>query len=210
MLKLLTGGGLGDAAMAFAKLHGSYATNIKLTHVETHFNLLDSIREFYDSQGINSQVIQIPSWQWKIDNEKKYDAWVDTNWEGINPFPPIKYNQQPADILICPASGRNSNRQYSRTELEKIDSERVTYVGQIGLVDGLKGNSLLGITTIKQLIDLICSANTIIAFEGFIAYLGAMAGKKVFVKRRNMNAIKKRKHPDWDFHIIDQVDQILL
>lgn len=211
-MKLLTGGGLGDAAMAVAKLYAKFnPSDIKLTHVEVHQHLLSPIGDFYMSQGIDAEVKWIPSWRWKNEHESEYDFWLDSGWQDgwpILPFPPLKFDLRTIDILVNPISGRNGNRSLSKAEIELLDSKRITYVGTRGNLEGLLGTSLIGKTSIKDLVDLICSANVIITPEGFVAYLGAMAGKKVWVKRDNLRAIERRKHPDWELFVFDKIDQV--
>jgi hypothetical protein len=208
-MKLLTGGGLGDAVMAFAKLHARYnPADVFLTHVEVYPHLIPAISSFYQTQDINCDVFEISSWNWKEEHEKEYDDWLFTSWdEGweIDPFPPLKFDKRNVNVVISPLSGRNTNRGWSRNELLAVDNEQVIYIGTNGqeVVSGLKGKSLIGQTTMKEVIDLICSANTVIAAEGFVAYLGAMAGNQVYVKRNNVLAIQKRKHPNWKLEIVD-------
>jgi hypothetical protein len=214
MLKLITGGGLGDAAMALAKMQAKFdPKDIHLTHCAVKRKLLAPISCFYKTQKIKHLTKGIKSWDNHSKLIKNYDCWLETGWSDgweINPFPALFYDKKDIDVLVTPAAGRNATRSFSKKELIDFHSDRITYVGKVEGYGDLPGKSLINQTTLKELVDLICSANVIIAPEGFVAYLGALAGKEVYVKDQNMPAIKKRKHPDWKMKIISSLQEVKL
>ena len=89
MIKLLTGGGFGDAAMSLGKLYSKDAPfthpfDFSLTHVEVGNSLLPAIREFYQSQNINANVFEIKDWNEKENIRSDYNFYLGTHWSANN------------------------------------------------------------------------------------------------------------------------------
>ena len=224
MKTLLGGGGFGDSVIVFAKCITKYKRDeFKLLHLETHAELLSSISEFYSSQQINHEIINIPSWNVFYNHEIEYDEYTGTTWHkndpfgvtwDIDPFPKIIFDHKPeVDILIVPQSGRSSlTRELSH---DKIISYVALYktrrIQLIGKMDdtlckkytNLHVESLINRTNVKELVDLICSANLIIGPVGFCTALGGLAGKQIIVKQHpNPNVIPNFFHKDWNITVI--------
>jgi len=224
MMKLLTSGGLGDAAMSLAKIHAKFShciDDIEVTHVRVRDdNLYDPIREFYDTQSIKNKVIKIPSWDWKIENRNNYEHFLGSNWGvdnhgdesswEIEPFPVIKYSEfKPDSIIINPTSGGKEeiSKRFAKSDVESfiLDWPEAIIIGKGS--DGYDDypNSLYNKTDMKTLVNLIASSGIVISPEGFVPYFAAMCGCKVYIKNENVEAINKRKHPKWDMTIVDDL-----
>ena len=228
MVKLLTSGGFGDAAMSLAKIHAKFSDSlneISLIHIRTRKdNLNSTIHEFYNTQEIDNKVITVPSWDWQKQNRNKFDFFLGCNWTAenhndetsweIEPFPKIKYSKiKSISTLLNPSSGGTEEvrKSFSKTEVDEfteIDPSTII-IGRGD--DGYDeyANSLYNKTDIRELVNLIASSETVITPEGFTAYFAAMCGKRVFVKSQNINAIIKRKHPLWKLTIIDSMKEII-
>ena len=213
MIKILTGGGFGDAAMSIGKLYSKHAPfnveldKIHLTHVEVPGDLLSIIRKFYITQGINIEVKQIPSWGWRDLNRDKFDFYLGTHWPKynvgdettweINPFPPLKYNLiDDVETVVSIGGGRKGSpypRQYSIDEIEYIDNNlsNVIFTGtttdQKYIDYTYKNISLINKTTIPEFIDYICSCKNFIGHLGFPLILAAMAKKVCFSPKPTQN-----------------------
>ena len=85
-VKLLTSGGLGDAAMSFAKAKALKISDMHIYHVRIRQDNLDkSILDFYKSQGIDSTIIRID----KSDDRHSgviLDEWILNNVKDYNHF----------------------------------------------------------------------------------------------------------------------------
>ena len=242
-MKLMTAGGLGDAAMSLAKIHGNpelvdNISNIEITHVRMREDsLYETISEFYYSQGISNNVIKLEidknlshgdriskMIEWKVKNRNSFLYSLGTGWSSeedkdedcweINPFPMINYTKQKdIQIVINPSSGGTDavRKEFTNNEIknfvEKYPESIIIGRGKNKELESI-GNSLYNKTSMKELVDIIASSQIVISPEGFVAYFGAMCGKKVLVKNQNLPAIKKRRHPDWDFSLIDSMDNI--
>jgi hypothetical protein len=245
MVKVITAGGLGDAAMALAKIHGkpelvSELSDLEITHVRMRDDsLYGAISDFYSSQGIQNKVIRLDvdvnlshghriskMVEWKVENKNNFIYSIGTGWSDnqyadedcweINPFPDIKYTKRnDVSVVINPSSGGTDavKKEFSNSEIKKF-VEKYPESIIIGRGNNVElesvGNSLYNKTSMQELIDIIASSQIVISPEGFVAYLGAMCGKKVLVKNQNLPAIEKRKHPDWDFSLINSMDNVTL
>lgn len=233
--KLLTGGGLGDAAMSFAKLQSKdmpedFKDNYFLTHAETHPHLLDAINTFYSLQEVPHIVEKIDNWGWLQENRKYYDAWVGTAWHKhndeedsweIEPFPFIKYDYIPnVDILICPSSGREMTRSIYFNDIKgwakkHVNGRSLSFAGKLDpgvskLIDrDIECQNFINKTSLKEYIDLICSCKVLIAPGGFSCYLAGMAKKKVFARSEGLPSLN-RFHPEWDYQYIDNIYEVIL
>ena len=230
MIKLLTGGGLGDAAMSYAKLYSPYAPfankpieDLHVTHVEVPGNLIPTIEKFYKSQNINTDVFKIDSWQWLSDNISKYDYYLGTHWSRenvgdpdsweIEPFPPIVFDKiRTFKTVLCPSSGRSSNRKFSKDDILKFDFDDLVYIGtgdkeNLEFFDGLSGISFLNKTDLWQAIDIICGCDIFIGQSGFLSFLAAMAKKKVYMVSEGQSSIY-RVHPKWDVTYINNLSEV--
>jgi len=201
MKTLISGGGLGDAAMIFAAIQ-SKACPINLfepyylTHVELPRKLLSLISGFYRYQNIRAEVFHINSWDWLSKNRSDYDCFVSTHWDGkndfedgwrINSFPDIVSNHiEGIDTIVSPSAGRNGNRKFREEDISKVI-----------LRDSVKVISPDNTPTIRDLIDVICSANIVIGHAGFVTFFAGMAGKKVFMVPEKP-ASDMRVDPLWD------------
>jgi len=240
-MKLLTSGGLGDAAMSFAKAEalGIDRKEYKIYHARIREDKLDNpIVDFYSSQGIDSEILRLPVNNdkrhlahilddWLIENKDSYDHYLGTHWSSnnggdsrldsweINPCPKVYYTKiEDIDIIINPSSGGVSA---AKKEISKDDfCDFMNAFPETAIIG--KGeetfdeyiNNYYNKTNMFYLINLIASSNIVITPEGFTAYFAAMSGKKVFVMSQNIGAIHKRKHPDWDMHIVDNLKEIVI
>ena len=229
MIKLLTSGGFGDAAMSLAKIHARFSDKIDeidLTHIRVrNDNLNPVIEKFYDSQEIKNKVITVHSWDWQKENRDEFDYFLGSGWSSINhddessweinPFPPIKYTEvSGSSVLLNPSSGgvAEGSKNFSKN---KVDEFIFRYPDTVIIGKGEGGYdnypmSLYNKTDVNSLINLISSSEVVISPEGFTAYFAAMCGSKVYVKNENASAIYKRKHPKWDLNVINDLDEISL
>jgi hypothetical protein len=228
-INLLTSGGLGDAAMSFAKIHArfsDYLDKIFVTHIRVRDdNLYDTIHEFYNTQEIKNEVIKVPSWDWQPQNRNKYDFFLGNNWTKenhndesswkIKSFPQIKYSKiEGIFTLLNPSSGgvKEGTKYFNKKKVEDfLEKHPETILIGRGNEKNYEDipNSLYNKTSISELVNLIASADTVISPEGFVAYFAGMCGKRVFVKNDNTEAIYKRKHPDWNMNLVSGVEEIL-
>ena len=230
MIKALTNGGFGDSALSFAKLHAVFTeaelSNVHVTHIRTRDDSLNKvIHKFYDSQNISNEVISVDSWDWQKEHRDEFDMFLGTGWSEknpgdedswtIEPFPKISYNVvEDANVVLNPRSGGvdYGKKEFSEQEIEEFMSRYPdTYI--VGSGDDEQKyskykNSLYNKTSIQELVDILASAFTIISPEGFAPYFGAMCGARVLCKNQNIQAIKERVHPSWDFHLIDDLKNI--
>ena len=121
-VKLLTSGGLGDAAMSFAKAKALNLSDsdIHIYHARIREDNLDKpILDFYKSQGIESTVIRLKKNddrhtgdildEWVLNNVKDYNHYLGTHWSSdngsdissweIEPFPEVKYDDN--SVVVC-------------------------------------------------------------------------------------------------------------
>ena len=150
-VKLLTSGGLGDAAMSFAKAKALKISDMHIYHVRIRQDNLDkSILDFYKSQGIDSTIIRIEKSddrhsgvildEWILNNVKDYNHYLGTHWSSdngsdipsweIEPFPEIKYDdklwgkklhKEHVKILLNPSSGGTEDANKSFSYEEVMD-----------------------------------------------------------------------------------------
>jgi len=244
MLKLLTAGGFGDAAMSFAKIHAkpelvNNIGDIEVTHVRMRDDFLyKAISEFYSSQGIKNNVIKLyidenlshgerisKMVEWKVNNRDWFLYSLGTNWSDIkdrdedcwkiNPFPKINYEKcDGVGIIINPSSGGTDRcrKEFSNAEIknfiEKYPESIIIGKGKNKELESFN-NSLYNRTTTKEMVNIIASSEVVISPEGFVSYFGAMCGKKVLCKKQNLTAIEQKTHPDWDFSLIDSMEDAL-
>ena len=224
MIKMVSGGGLGDAAMIFAALNSNespvnpFTDNYIIDHVEVPDKLLFLIEGFYRYQKIKSQVFQINSWDWLKNNRSSYDYFVSTHWNGnddfekgwrINPFPVINYRKiDDIDVVVFPSAGRNGNRKFDEDSLYGFAmSEKRSRIVRHSLSDG--DRKVLFVSGIERLVDVICSANVVIGHAGFNTFLAGMANKEVFMVPEKP-ASDMRKDPFWKVTEINCLEEINL
>ena len=234
--KVLTSGGLGDAAMAVGKIYSKHAPfdpqKIEVIHARTKKALSNAISDFYELQGVKHKIVQMKNWN-ELDNVKKNfktehflgSGWSKDNhedpdsWE-IEPFPPFNFTYLPADVVINPISGRDGKRKLDIDEIREFIKrypDRVTLIGKTD--DHVYANKINKIgqsvgavnkTTLEEVVGILCSCKTVITPEGFVAYLSSMAKKQVFVSRQNKGATMKRKHPQWNMTFFNKLNQVEL
>jgi hypothetical protein len=214
MHNLLTGGGLGDALIAYAKLKSTtcpYEFNhVKLTHVECSDILLKSIRDFYNYIEMDVNVMRIPNWSWLDQNLKNYDECIGTHWNGgdignthweMNPYPifPSVSSENKYYIVIQPFAGRNCDRYVLCANDIKYLTERYNKIALIGWCiddrfDNLSMVNYLNKNSIIDMIGIVSNSSIVFAPEGFICLLGCMMNKSVYTHSLNPFI----KHPDWN------------
>lgn len=230
MRNFLSSGGLGDAVMTLGKLRSPQLINesIHLLHAHLSGLLLKELDAFYTYQNIDHEIIKISSWSWIKENKSTYEKELFSTWHAtedgieINPFPKIIHKQIETDIVLSPFAGQRRDRLLNIKEIEKfigdIDSNRkITYIGSTGgknidalrdVIDHSNGIDLIDKTTLTEVIDIICSAKSVIAPEGFVVYMGGMAGRRVFSYNYNVVAIKERAHPSWNIGLFDNLNEL--
>ena len=201
MLRVFTSGGLGDAAMAYAKMD-KILVPFTVTHAEPHKEVLSVISEFYSSQGIEAEVV-FPPRGTKIFYRKyqaEFDLTFGSPWHGrgsfpkddyeINPFPKIKFTPIPfTDIVIQVSAGKDMSRgippQHIIQFARKYPERKISLVGRAPSdyeeVNEPNIESFVNLTLMNQFISLICSAQLFIGAAGFGAYIACMAGVKSFI-----------------------------
>ena len=150
VIQLLTSGGLGDAAMSFAKAD---ALNIPkdqfvITHARIRQDSLDKpILDFYRSQGVRASIMRLINNCTKThdgdyldrsmrNSVSEYDYYLGTHWSAdngsdmssweISPFPIIKYNEvvgwKDNLVLLNPSSGGvdKVKKSFSRDMVHKF------------------------------------------------------------------------------------------
>lgn len=220
MIKSIGGGGLGDAAMLFAKLQNSPVKIEHHTHVETYSELIPVIKEFYDSQKVNCDVKKIKSW--KDVDYSGYDYLLETTalgkpWD-IKAFPDFitDYNIDNAcDIIVSPMAGRKSDRCFGVLELQNfIDMYHEYKIGIVGKDCEFDINNcynFINKTSLKELIDIIYSCKIFVGHPGFNTYIAAMMEKEVY-STKELKFVEgystQRYHPDWNVKFINQLSDI--
>ena len=218
-ITFLCAGGLGDAAMCFAKLSSDKAPfsynkkKIKITHMVhkgTDEILSKQISEFYNSQGIRNEIIVVPSWS-KALNAADFDYVLDGGWEGnsgcweINPFPEITHNQREStDIVLVVASGYAGNRRFSSQDIIRFmdaNKNRNIIITGVNVKEreylNLQGDNRINSMLFLDYLDLICYCNVIISPNGFSCYLSGMAKKKIFYTSDGIGTTGNM-HPNWN------------
>tara|TARA_Y100001963_G_scaffold24316_1_gene32767 strand:- start:1497 stop:2198 length:702 start_codon:yes stop_codon:yes gene_type:complete len=232
MIKLLTGGGFGDAAMSVGKLYSKHTPfkvdldNIHLTHVEVGSILLSPIKNFYKTQNINITVKEISNWEEKEVMRTEYDYYLGTHWSHnnigdestweINPFPLLKFNKiSNIDTLISISGGRPDKfRGFTNNDIIELDNkyENITFIGQSNdnfySEYNFKNNNMVNKTDIQQLVDCICSCNIFIGYAGFSMFLAAMAKKDVYGIKNSGDGWEYRVHPKWRVREISNIGDI--
>jgi hypothetical protein len=234
MIRLLTGGGLGDAAMSYAKIHSqscpfSPSDPFTITH---HSSLRKSeggisaaIKEFYSSQGIRSSVVltDMSGAKFYEDNIDDYHHYLGTSWTEnngggivswpINAFPPFKCNKIAGPMtLIALVSGSTMARSVDLGEVKKL-AEYCSRAGPVGYIgwapveireqveSELPGTSYLNGTTIPELLNLLCSSETVIGPQGFITHVACMMRKQVLAITPDRSVVEHYIHPSWNVTI---------
>ena len=194
MNKYYATGGLGDAAIAFLQLPpDSY-----VIHCELHKVLLPSIAAFYSSQGIPNEV-KLVNMRENLD-VMKLANYIRHDVGAYAPFPKIKFKKiEGVDVVINPISGRDKSRRLQEVD-ELIRRHPHRHFTQ---------TDWTATSTISHLVNLICSANTVISPEGFVAFFGGMAAKEVYATG-DIDIINRRRHPEWDFHHIVSLAEVKL
>lgn len=196
-MKIICSGGLGDAVMILGKLRSSQLKNedIHLTHLHKTGILNRELTEFYSFFKINATIIN-EDFSWINEHRKEYHLELISNYTGINPFPKIDYQKiENIDIVMCLVAGQRRDRKINTTGIEDfVKDKKVTYIG-VG-------------ETLTEAINIICSANIIISPEGFVTYMGGLAGKRVFIYNHNKVAIDQRAHPAWKVKLFDNLSEI--
>jgi hypothetical protein len=224
MLKTLSSGGLGDAAMAYAKLV-KFDDEINHTHVMLNNKLLKPVADFFDSQKIKSKVIQIPNLDWKIHNRKKFDIILDVYADNkkksdsieINPFPGFNIGKKDYqyDIVISPSSGRDNERFFTINEIYDF-IRRTSYLKTVLIgtenngerFDGLGVHNLINKTNIGESIDIISSCKYVITPSGFVSFIGCMLNKCVFTKENRHDIRRIYYHKKWNNVFINNLNII--
>jgi hypothetical protein len=229
MIKLLCGGGLGDACLCFAQLSGKEAPfkydkeNLHITHQvlkDKDEKLKNEISWFYNRQGIKNEVVVIDSWD-KTLNKKDFDFELGGGWNGkvdcnsweINPFPIIKYEKiENIDTVLVISSGRDLNRRFEPNEVrefaEKYPCTMICGIDKKGEYENI-GKNVVNKTSFDTFVDIICSCNTLIGHSGFCCYLAGMANKKVYCVSEG-KATEINKHPNWNFVMISSLKEVVL
>jgi len=233
MIKLLTGGGFGDAAMSIGKFYSQDAPfdvntrDMHLMHVEVPGELLEAIREFYKTQGIDASVTQIPSWDWKDRNRYKFDYYLgahwskhnigdETTWE-INPFPPLKYNViDNIDTIVNISGGRKDKfRGFSTNEIMELD-KRLINITFTGKSDDpfyneyeFENTNLVNKTSVQEFVDLICSCDTYVGYAGFALFLAGLANKNIYGFKTNGDGWDYRVHPKWKVKKASNISEVI-
>ena len=219
VITFLCAGGLGDAAMCFAKLSSSKAPfpydidRFKITHMVhkgTDEILSEQISKFYSSQGINSEIVVVTSWS-KALSADGFDYVLDGGWKGnkecweINPFPEIKYKSiDGVDVVLVVASGYSCNRKFAPLDIRRfIDqnkNRKITITG-VNIRDpeylNIHGDNRINNMEFMDYMNAICCCNTIISPNGFSCYLSGMAKRKVFYTSDGIGTTGNM-HPDWN------------
>ena len=200
-------------------------------------NLDNTIVDFYSSQGITSKIVRVHNDNkrkhqgevlddWLLENLKRYNYYLGTHWSAnngsysrldsweIDPFPKVKYSKtNDCKILLNPSSGGTEDvkKSFDQKQIEKfLDKYPETVI--IGKGNDIQyekfSNSLYNKTSMKDLVNLIASSEVVVSPEGFVPYFAGMCGKTVYVKDENIKAIENRKHPEWDFNIINTIEDI--
>lgn len=236
-MNLYTAGGFGDAAMSFAKAEALNIprSEYKIFHARIRNDNLDSvILDFYKSVDVDAEILRFPVegkihpgqelLEWGLNNWKNYaDKYLGTHWSSdcgnglvsweIEPFPLINYKKiENVKCLVSPESGGsrdpksfdiNSVFQF----VEKTPESFIIGNGKESLYE-THDKSFYNKTSVSELVNLIASSDVVISPEGFIAYFAAMCGKTVYCKSDNMPAIKRNRHPSWNFNIVKSLGEI--
>jgi hypothetical protein len=224
MIKLVTGGGLGDMLFSFAKLYAKEAPfnvltdEIHVTHITNargQGTFQQSISDFYTSQNISHRVqLCAGNNAWLKANRHEFDYYLGSHWSGnnpkhenswsINPLPPIKYDTIPnIDIVCSPFGGWNQARKTNLNEIRNFDSNRITYIGKqvdnTSYFDNLQGKNMINLLpTIQDFINIIGSCSAVIAQDGFPAFLAGLFGKKVYMFSHSDELSASRVCPSWE------------
>ena len=231
MIKLLTGGGFGDAAMSLGKLYSKDAPfthpfDCSLTHVEVGNSLLPAIREFYQSQNINANVFEIKDWNQKENIRSDYNYYLGTHWSEnnigdessweINPFPTLVYDKKDVDTIVNISSGRKDKfRGFTKEEIIELDKkyDNITFTGKSDDMFyteyNFQNKNLVNKTNVKEFVDLICSSNIYIGYAGFGLFLAGLAGKDIYGFRDGGDGWEYRVHPDWRVKQITNIREII-
>jgi hypothetical protein len=196
-MKIICSGGLGDAVMILGKLRSPQLINedVHLTHVHKNGILYNELNEFYSYHKIKAEV-KIVDFSWIDEHKKEYDLELTSDYKGINPFPKLNYQKiENIDIVMCLVAGQRKNRNLNTRGLEDFVKDK--NIKRIGNGE-----------TLTEAINIICSANIIISPEGFVTYMGGLAGKRVFIYNHNKKAIDERAHPAWKVELFDSLSEI--
>lgn len=196
-MKIICSGGLGDAVMILGKLYSPELINknIQLIHLHKNGILNKELTEFYSFFKINAKVIN-EDFSWIDEHRNEYDLELSSDYKGINPFPKLNYQKiENIDIVMCLVAGQRKDRNLNTRGMEDfVKDKKITRIGN--------GE------TLTEAINIICSANIIISPEGFVTYMGGLAGKRVFIYNHNVKAIDERAHPAWKVKLFDSLNEI--
>ena len=233
MIKLLTGGGFGDAAMSVGKFYSQNApfdielSNKTLTHVEVGSTLLPAIREFYKSQNINAIVQEIPNWNAKEKMRSDYDFYLGTHWSEnnigdettweINPFPHLFFDKiDNVETIVHVSSGRKDKfRGFTKEQLIQLDKRYKNLIFTGKSEDSFfseynfSNKNMVNKTNIKELVDHICSCNIFIGYAGFALFLAGLANKDIYGFRDPGDGWQYRVHPKWRVNEVKNIEDIV-
>ena len=234
MIKLLCNGGCGDACMVYAKLFSkdcpfTLDQQYTLHHTEVHRTLLPAISSFYRTQHINAYVDKIDNWQQYLKLYRKdYTYLLDTSWQGINeaepcweinPKAPLIYEkQQDIEVLVAPFAGRDATRTFTFDDIKALHAKhgkRVHYIGKgntttTNVIQSIVGDlSLINITSMQELVNLICSCDVLVGHSGFCVFLAGLAQKKVYCVSEG-RPTQIRVHPSWNVQYIKTLNEVVL
>tara|TARA_R110000765_G_scaffold16182_3_gene45818 strand:- start:3853 stop:4548 length:696 start_codon:yes stop_codon:yes gene_type:complete len=231
MIKLLTGGGFGDAAMSIGKLYSkdapfNHPLEFNLTHVEVGNTLLPAISDFYKTQGIKANVFEIDNWDVKETIRSKYDYYLGTHWSEnnigdessweINPFPPLIYDKVETGTVVNVSSGRRDKfRGFTKEEIIQLDNQynNLIFIGKSNDEFfnryNFNNNNLVNKTTVKQLVDVVCSCDVYIGFAGFALFLAGLANKDIYGFRDAGDGWEYRVHPSWRVNQVKGIQDIV-
>lgn len=199
--KLGACGGFGDALYVLGEIQQKYnVSEVSLVHArKDKLPINDSIKEFYESQDLEAEVVvrdNHESWVKENYAAGRFEAFINKDGSHYSLMANqlrVKYellHDTPKTILV-PRAGRDerNKREFSIDSvnqfLEFHKREPILLLGDTNqeYVDALvtypEHTNLMNKTKVKDLVNLICSSETLIGHPGFLAYLAAMTGKTV-------------------------------
>ena len=190
-----------------------------------------AIGQFYSAMKVPHSIVVAGGKEWKEQNRHLFDYYLGTAWDKhnggdeesweIEPFPPFNGPLLKHDIVISPIAGWDISRSFSLPRLAELaeqaksDGREITYVGHAppeyaDEIRKLPGNSRLNGTTMSSLIDIVVSCKTVIANQGFIAFLGCAAGRQVFSIGTHRCNIREGFHPEWNVKCLPKLEAVQL
>lgn len=220
MKNILSGGGLGDAALIYAQLYNMNFEKEEyfLTHYMHKKPLMNAVDEFYSSQNINHEIKKIDDPKWYDKNKHKYDIIIYTlEKQKMCAFPEFNITKQSHyNVLIAPVAGRNNDRIFFNNEINNFiknnSNKKMALVGKgnvnLNYYDYV--DNYLNKTTISEVLNLIYSSDVIISPGGFIAIVGGLMGKKVFTKELRQITRNDYYHPEWNNQFINNLNEVII